>query len=198
MLSEIQKAFVAENIGLAVACTHKVLRRLPKKFLAFRDDFYSAAFVGLCEAAARYDASKSVFSSYAYIWMEREIALHIRTMTGVTTFNSHSGDTVEYRNRLEWEGSDSFPLERAARGPGAIEAAVLLGEIEKKVEELAKASKWKARDVEVWIDSLEGDGSHNEMALLRKKYGKTKQRLHQQKKSVERRVRQWAEAGVCL
>lgn len=191
-LTREQQAFVVENKGLAVAYVKKLLRRLPPRFGAFTADIYSSAYVGLCEAVRRFVPGRAAFSTYAYIWITREVFHHIRSMTGAVAFNSHSGGSAEYRNRLDW----SEPDVESAVGPESVESAIAAREIMDRVEVIARRSKWKANDVAAWFDCFLADGSKAEMSKVIQKHGVSRQRIHQQKKAVEDRLKTWANVGV--
>lgn len=69
-ITEEQRQVVADN--------HNLIYAFLWKYNLSIDEFYRAAAVGLCQAGATWDASKSKFSTYAFICMYGTVMTEIR------------------------------------------------------------------------------------------------------------------------
>lgn len=67
-----QQQLVVQHYACAEQLVKRMIRRR-RAFLPAAEDMHSAALVGLCEAAKRFDASRGVrFGTYAWWWMKLE------------------------------------------------------------------------------------------------------------------------------
>lgn len=127
-LTPAQKSFVEEN--------HNLIYWLLQRMNCNVDEYYGAAAIGLCKAAATWNKSKSKFSTFANAVMRHEIYMQMRsesrspknTVSLDTPINVNTWKTDEKPISLEVAAPDM--LEKAEE---RIDAQVAVSKAEKKM-----------------------------------------------------------------
>lgn len=97
-LNAAAEALVVNHMPLA----RKHARRYAARYSIERDELEGAAFVGLMEAAKRYDAERGfAFATYALPWIKSKLNEHVLANVGPTRFGSRPAEKTAFF-RLHW------------------------------------------------------------------------------------------------
>lgn len=182
MTSFQQQQLVEDNIGLAFAVANQYVARFPR-LRDMRKDLEQEAFLGLVQAAKKYDESKGTFGTYAWYWASSRIRDYVHA-----NVNPASGVPNTQRNGQPavFLGSESFDLKHVdtVGAENLDEETLDKDEVTARFkDELVGLMRTKTesrnpeRDVDVFLSPITGEISEEQAKM-------SKQRVLQVRKRV--------------
>lgn len=172
-LTSQQKTFASENIHLAQSFTKQLINRVPN-LRHHQEDLQQAAYMGLIQAAQRFDSTKASFGTYAYWWMRAETGRYTQALASPVRLPQNGRAFGEQFPEEDWSAVGSAP--QAPRHEQDTTTALKAFKKYVLKKPLPTAMEQRLRDLLIF----ERVHFNNEVCrVIGLDYGLSKQRVHQ-------------------